>query len=144
MIILFILIGVVSQKYFYELSFFQLHTENVIIVSRNTGGQFYSDILFAMSLGIIPLLYLIAKKMAKLNSLPQKIIAWSLIIGFGILVWQSRIWYLNYHFNKLTGFVMKEGMKITVSLQWLKVQMYLLGGFVAGMLATILIFKFKN
>ena len=91
LILLLSIIGFLIRDYFFRLSFSQIANEDTQIVSQNLSRQFYSHILFALSIGIIPLLYLIIKKMTKLNFMKQGLISCGIIIVSGILFWQFRI-----------------------------------------------------
>lgn len=92
LILLFTIIGFLIRDYFFDLSLSQIANKNIEVVSRNLSGQFYSHITFALSIGIIPILYLITKKVTKLSFVKQGLIACGIIIGtvLSILIFKNR------------------------------------------------------
>jgi len=141
--ILLFVIGFLVQEPFFEISFSQLKNENTQIVSRTMSGQFYSHILFSLSIGIIPLLYLILKKITKLDFILKGFISFGIILVSGILFWQFRIFQLNNKFQKLSEFDIGNGIQSQMDFNNLNLGLYLFIGFLIGTVLSILIFKNK-
>jgi hypothetical protein len=141
LILILSIIGFLIRDYFFDFSLSQITNENTQIVSRTISGQFYSHILFALSIGIIPLLYLTIKKMTKLNFMNQGLISCGIIIVSGILLWQFRIFQLNNEFQKLSEFDIGNGIQAQMDFNNLNLGLYLLIGFLIGTVLSILIFK---
>ena len=144
LIILSFVIGFLIRSYFFEFSFSQIATDNVEFVSRTLGGQFYSHILFALSIGIIPLLYLITKKVAKLNFMKQGLISCGIIIISGIIFWQLRLFQLKTKYQELSEYDIGNGIEVAINSADLNFENYLFIGFLIGTVASILIYKYKN
>jgi len=144
LILIFSVIGFLIRDYFFDLSFSQIANENTQIVSRNISGQFHSRILFALSIGIIPLFYLIIKKMTKMNFMKQGLISCAIILVSGILLWQFRIFQVNSKFQKLSEFDIGNGTKSEMNFADLDLGRYLFIGFLIGTILSILIFKNSN
>ena len=144
LILILSIIGFLIRDYFFDFSFSQITNENTRIVSRNISGQFYSHILFAMSIGIIPLLYLTIKKLTKLNFMNQGLVSCGIIIVCGILLWQFRIFQLNSRLQKLSEFDIGNGIQTELNFDNLNFGRYLFIGFLIGTILSILIFKNKN
>lgn len=141
LIIVFTIIGFLIRDFFFDLSLSQIANKNVQVVSRNISGQFYSHITFALSIGIIPILYLIIKKVTKLSFIKQGLIACGIIIGCGILLWQFRIYQLNNQALKLSGFNIGDEIKMQMDYDHLYFGRFLFFGFIIGTVLSILIFK---
>ncbi|WP_432670570.1 hypothetical protein [Flavobacterium sp. SM2513] len=144
LILILSIIGFLIRDYFFDFSFSQITNENTRIVSRNISGQFYSHILFAISIGIIPLLYLTIKKLTKLNFMNQGLVSFGIIIVCGILLWQFRIFQLNSRLQKLSEFDIGNGIQTELNFDNLNFGRYLFIGFLIGTILSILIFKNKN
>ena len=144
LILLLSVFGFLIRDYFFDFSLSQIANENTQFVSRTTSGQFYSHILFALSIGIIPLLYLILKKITKLNFITQGLISCGIIVISGISLWQFRIFRLNSRLQKLSEFDIGNGIKTELNFESLNFGRYLFLGFLIGTVLSILIFKNKN
>tara|TARA_R100001369_G_scaffold28037_1_gene50414 strand:+ start:2761 stop:3234 length:474 start_codon:yes stop_codon:yes gene_type:complete len=144
LLLLLTIIGFLIRNFFFELSLSQIANENIQVESRNMSGQFYSHITFALSIGIIPLLYLIIKKMTKLNFFNQGIMSYGIVIVCGILLWQFRVYQLNNQALKLVRFNVGSEIKIQMGYDTLNFGRYLFFGFIIGTILSILIFKNRN
>jgi hypothetical protein len=138
------IIGFLIRDYFFDFSLSQITNENTQFISRNIREQFYSHILFAISIGIIPLLYLIIKKMTKLNFMNQGSVSCGVIVVCGILLWQFRIVQLNSRLQKLSEFDIGNGIQRELNFDSLNFGRYLFIGFLIGTVLSILIFKNRN
>lgn len=141
LILILFIIGFLIRKHFVEISFSQLKNDNVQIVNRTINRHFYSDIIFALSIGIIPLLYLIIKKITKLSFIMQGLISCGMIVLSGILLWQYRIFQLNLKFRKLSEYKLGNGIQSQMYSDNLNFELYLFIGFLFGTVLSILIFK---
>lgn len=144
LILIFTIIGFLIRDYFFDLSLSQIASKNLEVVSRNMSGQFYSHITFALSIGIIPVLYLIIKKVTKLSFIKQGLIAYGIIIGCGILLWQFRIYLLNNQALKLSRFNIGDQIKMQMDYDHLYFGQFLFFGLIIGTILSILIFKNRN
>ncbi|WKB82947.1 hypothetical protein QYR09_07875 [Cellulophaga lytica] len=144
LILILSVIGFLIRDYFFDLSLSQIANKNTQIISRTMSGQFYSHILFALSIGITPLLYLIIKKITKLNFITQGLISCGIIVISGILLWQFRIFQLNSRLQKLSEFDIGNGIKTELNFDSLNFGRYLFIGFLIGTVLSILIFKNRN
>lgn len=82
--------------------------------------------------------------MAKLTSITQKLVSIAIIVGFGILFWQLRILYLNKVMQRLLGTEIPETLDISINLQTLHLEVFILIGFLVGAVVSTLIFRLKN
>jgi hypothetical protein len=137
-------IGFLIKDYFLNLSFSLLETQNTQIVYKTLSGQFQSHLLFSLSIGIIPLLYLVIKKVTQLKFQNQGLITLVIILGCGILSWLFRIFQLNDQIQKLSKFNLRNSIQSTIDFQSLSLDIYLFVGFLIGDTISILIFKSKN
>ncbi|WP_127845490.1 hypothetical protein [Psychroflexus aestuariivivens] len=96
---------------------------------------------FALIMGIIPLLYLIIRKITKLKFNYQSLISITLIILSGTLTWQFRIFQLNNQFDTSTKLNPANQLKTQINLRELNFELYIFIGFIIGTFASILIFK---
>ncbi|MFD2292189.1 hypothetical protein ACFSKN_14915 [Mariniflexile gromovii] len=144
LILILSVIGFLIRDYFFDFSLSQIANKNTQIISRTMSGQFYSHILFALSFGIIPLLYLIIKKITKLNFVTQGLISCGIIVISGISLWQFRIFQLNSRLQKLSEFDIGNGIKTELNFDSLNFGRYLFIGFLIGTVLSILIFKNRN
>ena len=142
-------IGFLIRDLFFNFSHSQIANDTIIIASRTVRGQFYSHILFALSIGIIPLLYLSIKKITKINFLNKGLISCGIIVACGILLWIFRIFQLKNRFQNISEFYNGSEIKTelnfsTMNLNSLNFRLYLFIGFIIGTIMSILIFKNKN
>ena len=143
LILISTVVGFLIWNTFFELSLTQLSKENINIVSRKMGDQFFLRSLFAISFGIIPLLYLILRKITKLKFMTQGIISLVIIFLSGILFWQFRIFQLNNRFEKLNTIKIDDGNQMEINISELNFEIFLLVGFIIGIAINILIFRNK-
>ena len=138
--------GFIISEYFFNYSFSQITNESVKIFSSGLSGQFYSHILFALSIGITPLLYFFIKKITKIDLINKGLISYGIIIGCGILFWQYRIFQLKHRFQTISEFY--KGNEIQTELRFdslrldsLNFENYLFVGFLAGTILSTILFK---
>ncbi len=141
LILILFIIGFLLRDYFFNLSISQITNDRTQVVSRKLSGQFLSHITFALSIGILPILYLIIKKVTKLNFIHQGLISCLVIIGCGILLWQFRIFHFNHQAQYLSDLNIGNGIKLYLDHENLNFEVYLFTGFIVGTVLSILIFK---
>ncbi|GAA4279173.1 hypothetical protein [Aquimarina mytili] len=143
-IIVLTVIGFLIRGSFLDISFSQLNKRDIEIISYTMNGQFKSHLIFALSIGIVPLLYLISDKFSKLKSLNQTLATLGIIFGCGILSWQLRMFQLNNQLQRLSEFDLGNGIKNSMDFQNLSFGRYLFVGFLIGTLISVLLFRMKN
>ncbi|PKV50907.1 hypothetical protein ATE84_2976 [Aquimarina sp. MAR_2010_214] len=144
MIVVLVVIGFLIKGSFLDISFSQLNKRNIKIVSYTMSEQFKSHLIFTLSIGVIPVLYLISNKFSGLKSRNQTIATLGIIFGCGILSWQLRIFQLNNQLQKLSEYNLENGIQNSMDFQNLNFSTYLFIGFLIGALLSVLIFKMKN
>ncbi|MTE25871.1 hypothetical protein [Winogradskyella ouciana] len=144
LVILFAVMGFWFHKGFYELSFSLLKNENVTLINRTTAGQFNSDLIFATSIGLIPLFYLVIEKITNIKFIYKGLIAAAIILITGIVFWRLRIYGLNVQFEELALYDLPDGLIPEFDIVHLKFEIYLFMGFIVGTLISILIFRDHN
>ena len=144
LIIISTILGYLTWNAFFELSLTQLSNENINIVSRKISTILYLQSIFALSIGVIPLLYLILKKITNLKFITQGIISLTIIILSGISVWQLKILHLNIKIERLSELNFDKDIQNVMYADGLNFGIYLLTGFIIGTLLSILIFKKRN
>ncbi|MBC9797503.1 hypothetical protein [Sinomicrobium weinanense] len=143
-ILILTIIGFLISNLFIEVSLSQLDQGNTQIVSTSIGGQFYAHLIFALALGSIPVLYLIAGKFARLKFIKQSIITCGIVIGCGILAWQFRVFLINRQLLKMSEYPAESRIQNAINYQDLHFGSYLFTGFIIGTICSILIFSLKN
>ncbi len=143
-ILILSIVSFLIRENFLEFSLSQIANEKIQIVSGSASRQFYTHILFALSIGIIPLLYLIIKKITKLNFINQGLTSCGIIIISGILLWQLRILQLKTRLSILSEFEIGNGIQTNVNFDNLNFERYLFIGFLTGTILSIVIFHYKN
>lgn len=141
LVVLFISIGYYIHKQFYTISFSQFVTGDVTLQNHNTSGRFTILIVFIVSIGAIPLLYLIAKKFTKMQFLYKGLLSYILIIACGVLFWQFRIYMLNREFQSFSKLNFPTGVNKTILIDHLNLEIFLLLGFLAGTIMSIILLR---
>lgn len=127
-------------SYFLELSLWQIRGSHVYFLSRHVSTHFFSILIFALSLGSIPLLYLIIKRLTQLRFIMQGIVACGMIIGSGIVFWQFRVYQLKVTVQQLSADNIGNGNEISMDYAALDFDSYLFLGFLIGALISVIIF----
>ena len=107
--------------------------------------QTFPYLLFILSLAIIPFLYLLVKKICRLNTLSRKTIAIILIITSGLILLASRIMYLKFKASQINEMLQRaefanEAEIPRIRFEDVNLEMFLLIGLGIGTLIIILIF----
>ncbi|QNK78233.1 hypothetical protein H7F37_03925 [Winogradskyella sp. PAMC22761] len=146
LILIFFFIGFIIRDLFFDFSHSQIANKTISIGSRTVSGQFYSHILFTLSIGILPLLYLIIKKITKITFLNKGLISFGIIVVCGISLWLFRIFQLKNRFQNISDFYNGSEIKTepnfsTMSLNSMNFGLYLFIGFLIGTVLSILIYR---
>jgi hypothetical protein len=143
-ILAFIIVGFFIQKSFMEFSYAMVKTDNVIFENRLVSKQFYSNLLFSLAIGSVPILYLIIRKITKIHFFYKGVIAVGLLIGTGIISWLLRVFYINRELKFLSSVDFLAETKLTYPINEFYFEYFLFLGFVVGTLVSILIFRIKK
>lgn len=141
-ILVFALLGNFIRDYFFDFSINQIINPNYQIVYRNIVAQIYAHGFVVIAIGIIPLLYLIVSKIAKINFIYKGLIATGIIIGTGLLFWQFRVVQLYFQSRMFSNLNSSIDIVNQVYFEDLNFEKYLLVGFFIGTLISILIFRY--
>lgn len=142
--LLFIVVGFLIKDYFYTLSINQIDNGSVVMNSTTMSGQFSQHLIFSLVIGSIPIFYLMVDKLAHLKNSKQALIVTALIIGCGILMWQFRIFQLNFQLEKFSELFKDSGIQNTVDFTKLNFGMYIFIGFFIGSMFSVLFFRKKS
>ena len=146
-ILVLLVFGFFIRDYFLIFSFSQINNANFNKndLIHNLSGQIYFHLLFAFSIGLIPLFYLAIKKITKIKFISNGLISCILIVSCGVLAWQCRIYQLNRLLKTLSRFNMGRGSKSEMDLLGnLNFAPYILIGFFIGAILSFLIFRKTN
>lgn len=143
LVIIFFGFGFLVWEVFTGASFYQLHIENILFVFQRMTNRLLLNLIFAFSIGIIPILYLLVYKFAKLNSIKQRMITLGIIILSGLIFWQYRIFQLKYQFDFKSVFT-TDNYATAYSTEGLKFEIYLLIGLVIGSVISLITYRSIN
>lgn len=139
--LILLILGFLIQDHFLEFSLAQITNGDAQIVSQNINNPFYAHILFALSIGVIPLLYLIITKIRKLNFINRGFISCGIIILCGISLWQVRIFQLSRRLKEISKIGVNNSIQPKLNFDDLNFELYLFVGFLVGTILSILIFE---
>jgi len=140
--IVLIVVGFMTGQKFMDISISELNLNNIILLLTTLRGQFKQTLIFTIAIGLIPLLQFISSKIAKVNSIQQRISILMTIIMSGIVFWQFRIFQLNRLFEKYREFNTDKGIENSYFAENLNFGLFLTIGFLIG--AVIITLKTKN
>ena len=148
-IIVLLFIGLLISGPLFEFAYSEIENENIKIVDRNSDGQFLSHIVFALSIGITPLLYLIFKKKTKVCFFNRGLISYGIIIASGFSLWLYRILQLKNKSQTITDLYQGKETQNEFDFNSLHInnhnfEYYLLLGFIIGTILSIVIFRNLN
>lgn len=108
--------------------------------------QTFPFLLFIISFGLIPFLYLLVKKICELNTLYRKLASIILIITSGLIALISRIMYLKFKASQINEMLQRaeyaDGAEIPrIRFEEVHLEIFLIIGLGIGTLVTILIFR---
>ncbi len=109
------------------------------------GRKFKSDLLFAFSIGSIPLLYFIIERITEISFLYKGVFSCFIIFVSGILFWQYRIFHFQMKYKELSyGLSGDIPLVLEIdSFNDFKFWLYLFLGFVTGAIICVVTFR-KN
>lgn len=141
---LLVVVGFFIKDHFYELTFAQIHEQNIVLQSSTLSSQFFIHILFSLAIGSIPVFYLLVDKFAKLKNGKQSLSTMGIIVGVGILSWQFRIFQINFQLEKCSKLSIGNNIQNSIDYSKLHFGLYLLIGFFIGAVLSTLFFRVKN
>lgn len=140
LVVFLMTLGYFLMDFFVRASFYQIDTRGIRILSVKMSIQFFEKLIFPISIGLIPILYLVINKFVKLKK-SNGVKAIGIIVFCGLLFWKLRIIQLNNEFKRISMYSFDDPIIEWYSYGNLKFQAYLLFGFILGTLISILIFK---
>lgn len=143
-IIICFALGLYFYKDFFELSLSGIDTQGVVLANRTIAGRFNYDLMFAVFIGLLPLFYLLIKRITNISFLYKGLIAVLIIIVTGIIFWQLRIFGLNAQFEEISLYELPQDLTPEFDVGNFKFGIYLFMGFIVGTLISILIFRNKS
>ncbi|MBN1251005.1 MAG: hypothetical protein JXR51_04815 [Bacteroidales bacterium] len=132
----FAILGFLSYQFFMQISVNQLIARKIETVFLKLSGQFEQRFMFALIIGIIPVLYLIVKKSTKIKSNFQMLFVYLNIIIFGIIFWQFRIYSVIY--------IASDCINTTLVISRLNLNFWIFIGLIIGTITSIFILIFIN
>ncbi|WP_299122446.1 hypothetical protein [uncultured Tenacibaculum sp.] len=145
-IIIFLLLisSSLIYPYFIEISLSKLSLDYLQVIITDHDNQIKSAILFSLSIGALPLLYLALQKTTNINFLYNGIKAISIFILSGYSLWLFRIFQLNAKFELYNTLNKIDNLKTTINLNVFNLELYLFIGFIVGGIINIVLFKRKK
>lgn len=137
-------LGFWFSKYFMDLTVAQLNLHDAQIINFKNGFFSKYDLIFALTIGLLPLLYLITEKLGKLKSQKQSYLVLAIIFISGIIIWQFKI----FTFNRMADFIAtsfsKYNIKNSIGIENLKFGKYFAYGCLLGTVLCSFIFRNIN
>ena len=142
-VILLSVFGFVISGTFIETSISLLDLSNIQIVESSIQNNFKQRLFFASALDSIPLFLFVIRKCNRIQhqSIKTAWIACSLILFFGMIAWQFRIYQLNLKFDKFSILQINDAIDTTISFNALSFSFYLFLGFIIGAFLSIVVLK---
>ena len=138
-------VGFLTWNFFLHMSFSQINKQNLdMFVNIGMVRSFKSNLIFAIVIGILPMIYVAINKLTRLKLLHQKLITIGIILSSGIIFWQLRIFQISKKMQQLSNLNLGEGIEHGGNFYYFNFEIYLFIGFLTGRLISILIFKRKN
>ncbi|MFA7616758.1 MAG: hypothetical protein WCY16_09290 [Weeksellaceae bacterium] len=116
-----------------------ISNEKTRFINLSPGDGQRALLVFNLSVGIIPLLYLIVKKVTKINSVKQIFTTLGIIIGSGTLFWIFRLLNLKFRLLNMPSFFGEEVNDVAVST--LIFEQYFLLGLIVGTVLSLFIYR---
>lgn len=147
-----LIIGLAVMGYFtwfifVEMSLYQLKIPSMIkVVNRNPDKIVTPNLIYAIAIGIIPLLFIIVKRFATLKSINQRVITVMAIVIGGFLCWQIRLFQLKEVLRSSPEFRIRErGTTIDhFNFEIFYLERYLFLGFIIGGGISLYFFNKRN
>lgn len=143
------LVGFYGRDAFLSFSVSEVLNETFTIKSGwSLPHQTFGAVLFVIALGIIPLLFLLVKRIRYLNSLPKQLLSIAIIVASGFVFWLGRLFYLKFKAAQINDLLRRAEFATAEDVPRLKFEemhfeLYLFLGLVAGMLLSLLVFRRK-
>jgi len=128
---------------FFDFSISFLDTSNTAITYVSPISQFQQSKLFAISIGMLPLLLLFVQKKATLNKVEDSLKALAIILSCGFVAWVLRIVQLNIQLQSLNDLHLSNELKYSYDAANLFFEVYLLVGFFIGAILCFYVFNKK-
>jgi hypothetical protein len=142
-VVLFV-IGFLTYESFWVFSMSLIHKDDVVFQTRIISGLFYSNLIFALSFGMIPMMYAIVEKITKVRFITNGLAALVLIIGGGILFWFIRLQMINSKIKTLSSFDFQDQINPSYDISAFYFEYYVLLGIIVGAVLAVFIFKKNN
>jgi hypothetical protein len=141
---LFLILGFWLRQYFFAVSISELKLNNIVLFTTSTTSQVNQNLIFCLTIGLIPSLYFVVDKLVKIKSFKQTLIILALIIIMGIIFWQLKILQLNNSFNAFSQYKLGNEIKNQFNFGDLNLGPYLAIGFMIGTVVSLLVFRKMN
>ena len=105
---------------------------------------FTTNLIFAMAMGALPIIYAFVEKLGKLKSMFQRITALAIVILMGIVSWKLRIMQMNNKMQLISSIDQEAGIQSSINIELFNFEIYPFIGFLIGGGLSILIFKSKK
>ena len=142
--ITFLVVGLITGQFFLDISISELNMNNVRIAWITMSGQFQQNIFHAIAIGLLPFLYFISGKISRAHSQYQKLSIILIILILGFFLWQFRIYQLNLILEEFSEIDFNGGIKTVFFGEDLKLEFYLILGFIIGTLLSSLTIRQIN
>ncbi len=132
-----------SSDAFFDYSISFLDTSNTAITYVSLISQFRHSRLFAISIGMLPLLLLFVQKKATLKKVEDSLKALAIILVCGFVAWALRIVQLSIQLQSLNNLHLSNELEYSYDAANLFFEVYLLIGFFIGAILCIYVFNKK-
>jgi hypothetical protein len=137
-------LGFWFSKYFIDLTVAQLNLHGAKIINFQNGFFSKYDVMFALTIGLSPLIYLFTEKFGKLKSQKQSFLALTIIFISGIIIWQFKISASNRMADFIATAFSEYNIQNQISIESLKFGKYFAIGCFLGTVLSSLIFRKIN
>ena len=137
-------LGFWVSKYFIDLTAAQLNLLDLEIINFKNGLFSEYDLMFALTIGLLPLMYLITEKLGKLKSTKQSYLALAIIFISGILMWQFEIFTTKRMADYIATAFSKYNIHNQISIESLKLGKHFAIGCLLGTGLSSFIFRKIN
>ena len=142
-IVLFFALGMIIYDPFLTFSLERFNEFNIVYQYRDLSGQFTKQVLFAISLGSIPILFFLVDKFTNKTIRYKGLVIFSFIILSGILAWFWRLEYLRNSFKKYSIYN-SNNIQNTFYFNELRFNEYLLLGFIIGAIVSLIVLRARS
>jgi hypothetical protein len=131
---------------FFELSMNEIKSSRMTLNSPITSSLNSGEMIFAIAIGLIPLLHLGTVKLANISSTKQKVISLAILLISGLAVWQGRLLVViirNWRTNSILE-TTSPNVHFEYQLPELRPELFLLVGLLIGSIAITIILRTIN